>query len=182
MASALQILQFHSDRLSIRPLVEQDALGLHSYRSDQTTNRFQGWISKSETDALNFIKRCAQEPDQPDTWVQLGIFDKKSGTMYGDIGIHYLNDTRQVEFGITIGKSHQGKGLAKEALTIVAHHMFRSLGKHRIVARILAANEPSIRLFESLGFRKEGHFIQSEEFEDQWTDLVQFALLEGELD
>lgn len=62
-----------------------------------------------------------------------------------DAGCAYL--TRQREIGVFVLKAHRRQGLGREAVLEV-------LRRHpgRILANINPANEPSLRLFTSLGF------------------------------
>ena len=54
------------------------------------------------------------------------------------------------------------------------------LKKHRVVATTDVENTASYRLLETLGFRREGHFIQNIFFKGAWGDEYQYALLRSE--
>jgi RimJ/RimL family protein N-acetyltransferase len=60
------------------------------------------------------------------------------------------------------------------------HLAFDQLGLHRVTARVDVRNEPSLRLAERLGMRREAHLISNEWFKDAWSDEIDFALLEHE--
>jgi RimJ/RimL family protein N-acetyltransferase len=57
---------------------------------------------------------------------------------------------------------------------------FEELGLHRIMGRIDARNEPSARVLERLGMRREAHMLENEFVKGEWTDEVVYALLEHE--
>ena len=60
------------------------------------------------------------------------------------------------------------------------HLAFDQLGLHRVVARVDARNDASQRLAARLGMRREAHLVANEWFKGEWSDEVDFALLEDE--
>ena len=60
------------------------------------------------------------------------------------------------EIGIMLAPAAQGRGLATKALADIIDHGFENLGARRIFADIDEENAASIRLFERLGFQREG--------------------------
>ena len=82
------------------------------------------------------------------------------------IGITVLKDinliNRSAEFAIYIGdKEYRGKGLSKEATLITLTFGFYKLGLNRIFLKVLEINKIAIRLYESIGFLKEGLLRES---------------------
>lgn len=64
---------------------------------------------------------------------------------------------RRCDLGLTIGQKQEwGQGYAREALRAVIGFCFDRLEMNRLGASIYAFNQRSIRLFESLGFQREG--------------------------
>ena len=58
---------------------------------------------------------------------------------------------------IYVAESHRGQGLGRHLLeTAIARAP--SLGLHTLLGYIFGHNEPSLRLFESKGFRRWGHY------------------------
>ncbi|MFC2951127.1 GNAT family N-acetyltransferase [Marinicaulis aureus] len=60
------------------------------------------------------------------------------------------------EIGIMLCPGAQGRGLAMKALADIIDDGFDNRGARRIFADIDTDNTPSIRLFERLGFQREG--------------------------
>ena len=73
-----------------------------------------------------------------------------------------------------------GHGYATEAVHTLLHLAFDQLGLHRVVARVDAANRPSLALASRLGMRQEAHLVENEWFKGAWSDEVDFALLASE--
>ena len=174
-------MNFITERLKLRPISIDGKEAVFRYRLDGETNKYQGWIPKNIKDVEEFIKKTATEYNQPETWFQLVIIEKKTDNIIGDIGIHFLNiDDKQVEIGYTLDRDFHGMGYATEALISVIDSLFNDLKKHRITASIDPKNTASIKLVERLGFRKEAHFVESYYSKGKWVDDVVFALLEKE--
>ena len=77
--------------------------------------------------------------------------------------------------------AHQGHGYATEALTEVLRVCFEVLGLRRVTAGCFAANEPSWRLMERLGMRRETHTLrESLHRTEGWLDGLEYALLADE--
>jgi len=69
------------------------------------------------------------------------------------------------------------RGYMKEGLRLVIERAFGELGLHRLEANIQPGNEPSIRLVESLGFRREGFSPRLLRINGEWRDHERWALL-----
>src|SRR5262245_1745470 len=128
-------LDLRSARLCLRGLRPEDGPALVGYRSLPEVACFQSWKYFGLADAARLVADQAQVvPDTPSTWLQLALVLHLSETFIGDCGIHFrADDSRQVELGITLAPSHQGHGLATEALGGVLEYFFGRLGKHRAV-------------------------------------------------
>ena len=77
-------------------------------------------------------------------------------------------------------KPHTGKGLMREGLASVIDRAFGPLELHRLEANIQPANERSIKLVKSLGFRLEGFSPRYLRVAGVWRDHERWALLSDE--
>ncbi|PWW29242.1 GNAT family N-acetyltransferase [Chryseobacterium sp. AG844] len=174
-------MQHYTERLVLRDITIEDQQDIFDYRSDAEANRFQSWIPETLEEVENFILKNTKEFNQPESWYQLLITDKETKTVIGDIGVHFTGDENaQVELGITLNTSFQGKGYASEALKGIISHLFDDLHKHRITASVDPDNTASILLMERIGLRKEGHFVKSLFWKNKWVDDVIYAVLREE--
>lgn len=172
-------LELRTARLVLRPLSKADSPALFEYRRDPDIARYQSFKPHRLEDVEAFLEATAGEPDFPDTWFQLGIFE--NGVMIGDIGIHFLGpENAQCEIGYTLRMDRQGRGLASEAVAGVLEYLFSILNKHRVTASVDPENFPSLRLLERAGFRREGRFVQSILIDGEWKDDLAFGLLDEE--
>ncbi|MDE2307081.1 MAG: GNAT family N-acetyltransferase [Xanthomonadaceae bacterium] len=141
-------------RLRLDALRDEDADALFAYRADPAVARFQGWKPASVVDARRFIEtQDGLAPDTPDTWWQRAIRLRDSGTLIGDLGLHFMDD-KAVEVGISLAPAHQRRGYAREALEVMLDFVFGGLRKQRVKAFVDPRNFMCMRLLEGLGMHR----------------------------
>ncbi len=171
----------HSDRLLIRRVEMKDAPSLFEYKKLNDVTAFQGKSYHSVQDVNKLIESNPEEINIENSWYQLVLIDKKNQNLIGDLGLHFVGPINmQVELGITISPQFQRKGYSREAIAVILNHIFHKLEKHRVFVSIDPDNIASIRLFESLNFRKEAHFKKSYNQNGQWKDDLIYAMLKTE--
>ena len=66
----------------------------------------------------------------------------------------------KAEYYITIGEtSYKHKGIAQKASRIILEYAFENLKLHKVYLTVDAQNVIAKRLYEKLGFRQEGLFV-----------------------
>ena len=173
---------FATRRLKIRNLKESDLDDFHLYRSNPEVTKYQGFDTYTREQAKSFIIEHQNKIlIVPGEWVQYAIENKKSGQLVGDCAI-YLHpaDSRIAEIGISISHVHQRQGYAKETMLGVMNFLFSQKGIHRIEETVDVENLASIRMMESLSFRKEAHFIENTFLKGKWSSEYLFAMLRRE--
>ena len=117
--------------------------------------------------------------DQSRTRLVLAIEDKVDGAL---VGFAYLNGidwfARNAELGLLIGeRSRQGKGLAKEALALIAGYAFDTLNLNKLYLRVAAFNARALRLYRHFGFVEEGRQRQQAFIRGRYHDVVLMGLI-----
>jgi RimJ/RimL family protein N-acetyltransferase len=172
-------MKLETPHLLLRPVTLDDVNELFAYRSDKEVNQYQGWIPETLDDVVTFIGKISSEFNTPQTWFQFMIIEKENQKIVGDLGIHFIDSgNQQTEIGCTLNKEFQRMGYATEAVTRVINFLFHDLHKHRVIASIDPGNTASIKLVERIGFRKEGHFVESLLINGKWVDDLIYALTE----
>jgi ribosomal-protein-alanine N-acetyltransferase len=176
------ICLFATPRLKIRNLKESDLDDFHLYRSNPEVTKYQGFDTYTREQAKSFISEHQNKSlIVPGEWIQFAIENISSRQLVGDCAIYLKpHDSRIAEMGITISHVHQRKGYAKETMLGLMNFLFSKKGIHRIEETVDAENLASIRMMESLSFRKEAHFIENTFFKGKWGSECQFAILRRE--
>ncbi|MEH2302655.1 MAG: GNAT family protein [Nostoc sp.] len=79
-----------------------------------------------------------------------------------------------------MARSHQGKGYATEAVTMLLDYLFIEHNLHRVSANCDQANIASAKLLEQVGIRRKGHFHKSLWFKGDSVDELWFTILRDE--
>ncbi|HEX4188143.1 MAG TPA: GNAT family N-acetyltransferase [Solirubrobacteraceae bacterium] len=78
---------------------------------------------------------------------------------------------RTVEHSVHVAASERGRGIGRSLVQEILVRA-RDAGMHVVVAGIDAANEPSLRLHEQLGFDQVARMPEVARKFDRWVDLV----------
>ena len=180
---AVPALPLHTDRLLLRPFVEDDLEALYDiYRRDEVA-RHMPWEPHTREMAIKMLERMRTltsfESEPP--VIRLAAVLAASGALIGDVGLTRTSaEHRQGEIGFIIHPDHQRRGYATEASSALLRLGFEELGLHRIIARADQGNPGSVGVMEHLGMRREGHFHENELIKGEWSDQVLYAILEDE--
>lgn len=142
-------------RVILRRLAVADLTAFQRYRQDPETGRYQGWAAMSDGEAQAFLTEMAVAPAFPaGAWWQIGIAERASNRLIGDIGIIVAADRREAEIRFALGRRSQGRGFGGEAVRGAMRLLFARTPVDRIVAITDARNLASMRLLERIGMRK----------------------------
>jgi diamine N-acetyltransferase len=168
-------------RVVLRPLRRADRVKSVRWRNDpEIRDNILGYRFPV-TEAMEADWVDAVLKDQSRTRIVLAIEDKSDGAL---VGFVYLNNidwfARNAEFGILIGeRSRHGKGLAREALSLVADYAFEALNLHKLYLRVVAFNKRALRLYRAFGFVDEGVQRQQAYLRGRYYDVVWMGLIGG---
>jgi RimJ/RimL family protein N-acetyltransferase len=172
-------------RLEMRPLTTDDAEALLSYRSLPEVCRYVPFEPMTaEVIAENLATVWARTTiDDEGQNLNLGVEVADDGRLVGDVMLRWFSrEHGGGEIGYVFHPAAGGNGYATEAMHAVLHLGFDDLGLHRLIARIDARNTASARVCERLGMRAEAHLLQNEWFKGEWTDEIDYAILQAEWD
>jgi len=172
-----------SPRLSLRPLSAAATTALLAYRSRADVCRYVPFTPMdtaiiAERLGTAWARTSLNDEGQNLT---LGVEVTDSGELVGDVVLMWHSrEHRGGEIGYVLNPEFSGHGYATEAVRRLLGLAFDDLGLHRIIARVDARNDASARLARRLGMRQEAYLVRNEWFKGEWTDEVDFALLEEE--
>jgi RimJ/RimL family protein N-acetyltransferase len=171
-----------TERLLLRPAEQRDALPTFAFRTLPVVSQ---WLT--------------HVPQDPGAW-EAGFGDRlehtlvveRDGVVVGDLYLHIqdawsqgevreLAAGTQAEIGYCFDPAYAGQGYATEAVREELRIIFEELGIRRVIAQCFADNEPSWRLMERVGMRREQHTKQDSLHRNgQWLDGTMYALLAEE--
>lgn len=172
-----------TERLLLRPLTDRDADALLVYRGRPDVCRylpFEPMTRKviNERMASQWARTELTDEGQALT---LGVELADTGELIGDVVLFWHSRQHAGgELGYVFRPDFGGRGYATEAANALLCLGFEGLGLHRIVARIEARNEPSVRLVRRLGMRQEACLVHNEFFKGEWSTELDFAMLADE--
>ncbi len=173
-----------TERLVLRPATPQDEEAVWRYRSREDVSR---WITRADT-TIEDVREHVFSPERLAAMVVV----ERDGEVVGDLMVRVedawaqaeaVDEAKgvQAELGWIVAPGHQGHGYAHEALAEVFRICFEVLGLRRVTAGCFAANEPSWRLMERLGMRREVETVrESLHRTEGWLDGYGYALLADE--
>ena len=114
--------------------------------------------------------------------VLFGIVARETGQLIGSTGLDQIDFQNQsASFGIMIGeKSEWGKGYGTEATALVVQYAFGELHLNRVQLHVYEYNLRGIRVYEKVGFRREGALRQEHVYDGRFWDTVVMAILREE--
>lgn len=141
--------------LELRPIEREDLPRLRRWRNDW---RIIAWTR--QYDMLNEIEHERWfERQSIDHTTRMYVIVMKAAGKTEPVGVCGLTSIdwrcRRAEFSIYTGPEFHKKGIGGHALSILLSHGFDNLGLNLIYGETLAGN-PGIKLYERLGFQKEG--------------------------
>lgn len=124
--------------------------------------KFLPWVEFTNTlqDEIDYIKHTHEKWEEKSLF-DFGIFDNKSNTYMGNIGVHTIDwFNSSCEIGYWILGKFEGQGFVSDALKTLEKHLFE-IGFNRIEIRCSDLNERSANIPKSNAFVFEGELRQN---------------------
>lgn len=177
-------------RLQIRPMTSSDIDTMWQWRRLADVNRWLGlapdtieafrerYLDPERLAAMHILELLPDDGTAPvpigdimiklgDAWAQLEVADEAKGV--------------EAELGWVLDPAHTGRGYATEAIRAVIDVCFGQLGLRRVHAGCFADNEPSWRLMERLGMRREEFSRKTALHRSgEWLDGMSYGILAEE--
>lgn len=171
-------------RLEIRPCTIDDLDAVWKFRQLPDVNRWLG-LAPATRDA--FIERYSAPERLANTFV-VELLPEGSGDRMVRIEdgwgqLEVVDDTKgtQAELGWVLDPAFTGHGYASEAVRGLIDVCFGPLGLRRVHAGCFADNEPSWRLMERIGMRREEYSHKTALHRSgEWMDGMNYGLLAEE--
>lgn len=93
-------------------------------------------------------------------------------------GVNYIN--RNCRYSIFLGDGkHRGKGYGRIATELIMDYAFDYLNLHKVYLKTSSTNSGAVKLYEKLGFVKEGVLHEQEFINGKYVDKILFAFFKN---
>ncbi|MCI1019821.1 GNAT family N-acetyltransferase [Microbacterium sp. C5A9] len=178
-----------TERLQIRPMTPTDIDAMWEWRRLPEVNRWLGlapttieafrerYLDPDRLSAMHIVELLGENGDPTpigdvmirigDGWAQLEVAEEAKGV--------------EAELGWVLDPGYTGRGYATEAIRAVIDVCVGPLGLRRVHAGCFADNEPSWRLMERLGMRREEFSRKTALHRSgEWLDGMNYGILAEE--
>ena len=164
-------------RLRIRPMYTSDVPALKEWMPDPSVYTYWGkGPGKADKDpALLFEK-----PEKPTKSFHLGIEEKASGKVIGDLWVYLIENDRLASVAIRLAPACQRRGYGTEALSAMTAFCFEHTELQRLWTEVDVRNIPSQRMLEKCGYKREG-LIRQGKMVNTWCDYYIYGILASDL-
>ncbi|MDB5473674.1 MAG: family N-acetyltransferase [Devosia sp.] len=169
-----------TDRLSLRPFTRGDVDAVYGYRRLEAVARYLFDVPLSREECAVAVQQRISQTGltEVNDKIILAVELNQTGTLIGEVSLIWRSiEARQGEVGWIFDPLYQGHGYATEAANIMLDLAFGPGDMHRVSARCAVRNEPSWRLMERLGMRREAHFREHAIFKGAWDEEFIYAIL-----
>ena len=166
-----------TERLRLRPMCAGDVPALKEWLPDPSIYTYWGkGPSKAEKNPVLLFEK----QEKPTKSFQLGIEEKASGKVVGDIYVYLIENDRMASVAIRLAPACQRKGYGTEALAAMTEFCFSNTELKRLWTEVDVRNIPSQKMLEKCGYTREG-FIRQGKMVNTWCDYYIYGILKSDI-
>lgn len=181
MVERCRDLRLDTQRLTIRRFVASD---LELALAHESNREIMKYIrdSKPEKELREKVEAFAGEwKGEENEWLGLPVTPRGEHPMMGIVCFRIASfENETAEIGYRFHQDYHGKGFAFEATRRLFNFLFDDFRARKLTALCTAENEPSYRLMEKLGMRREGRLREHSTLGGRWHDELVYGLLSTE--
>jgi RimJ/RimL family protein N-acetyltransferase len=166
------------EKVRLRPMEEHDLPSFVEWLADAEVTQ---WLAQLGTppsleEEYEWYERRRSDPDS-----LMWAIETLDGRLVGSTELRLEPARRKAEFGIVIGeKSEWDHGLGTDALRLVLDYAFGELELNRVELTTAEENERALRVYEKLGFVREGLKRQDRVLDGRFGNTVMMSVLRAE--
>lgn len=166
-----------TDRLVLRPLKPSDADALREWMPDKSIYKYWG---KGPGRTEKNPKLLFEKEEKPEKSIHLGIAEKNTDRVIGDIWVYLIDHDRMAKIAIRLSKSVHGKGYGTESLSAMTGFCFENTELKRLWTDVDVRNTASCRMLEKCGYTREG-MIRQGRMVNTWCDYYIYGILDTDI-
>lgn len=172
-------MHFDLGKARLRKPEPYDVDALLAQKNDPEVAALLGGFTTGYTraDLARWVEAHAQAKDEA-----LYIIAGDDDRCLGHVGLYKIDHRiRSAEFAILVGdKAAWGSGIGRACTSFMLTFGFEDLQLHRIYLEVLETNERARKLYESLGFAREGTLRHAQWKGGRYLDVCVMSILEDE--
>ena len=160
-------------RVVLREFAEKDIYNKIKWINNSENNEFLHYHIPLEYDkTLNWFK-------SKNNSVRKDLVILYDDIPVGLIGLLNINvNDKKAEFYISMGETqYKNKGIATEACKQLISYAFDDLNLHKLYLNTDAKNKIAHKLFEKVGFQREGYFIDDMIHRGKFIDRIRYGII-----
>lgn len=165
--------------ITIRPFAEEDIPAKVKWVNDERNNTYLHYeLPLREDKTLSWFKSIQGRTDRYDAVIEA------DGVPCGLIGLLDIDrKNKKAEYYVMLGDPDcRGKGIAVEASRLLLDYAFTSLELNKVYLYTEIENNPAQKLFQKLGFVKEGIAREDLFSKERYVDRLMYGMLQKEHD
>ncbi|WP_291633312.1 GNAT family protein [Clostridium sp.] len=169
------------EKIKLTSINEEDVLEFQKWYNDVSFMRNYDIVSAIPKN-MEDVKELVSDIRKSNTAYIFGVKNIEQKGLVGVTGfedISWNNGTALIYIGIG-GEKNRGCGYGKEALKLTIEFGFEELNFHRIHLTVIEYNEPAIRLYEKIGFKREGVYREFLHRDGKRYDMYLYGMLRSE--
>lgn len=164
------------DRITLRTIEEEDLDFLQEAVNDPSVRHPLGG-----RDPINGKQEREWYEESASSDDDVNVLICRDGEAMGTIALRSEDATGVTgEIGIFLAPDYWGEGYGTEASRVITDYAFRERRHHRVMARVFEGNQASMRIWEKLGFRHEGTFVEAEYVNGEYVDIHFYGVTKDE--
>ncbi|MGG0657872.1 GNAT family N-acetyltransferase [Rummeliibacillus pycnus] len=174
-------MKLESERLYLRPICIEDARDILNATKDEEIRYMTGTKTKF---TLEQIRAHIERINEDTTRYDFAICLKSTDKMIGELSIlDIIEEDRKAGFRISMNSiALTGNGYGTEAIKRIIHFVFKELGLNRLQLEVFSHNPRGIRVYEKVGFKKEGVLRQALYYNGTYSDEIIMGMLKSDFE
>jgi len=161
------------DKVDLRTVEEDDLDFIQKNQNDPEIRK------KTVDNRPKNRKQMEERIEQTGDDIELMVYADEEAV--GKIRTNQFNQQfGRTELGLWISPEHQGNGYGTEASRLMIGYAFDQLRYHKVKTRVSKSNRASQKIWEKLGFKKEGELREQNFTDGRFENYYFYGVLEDE--
>ena len=172
------------DGLRLRRAAGGDVEFLASLAAHEEVEPFMAAIAaRSHEELLEQVRLAEENPTELGRFVLEVRAGEEGWQRAGALAFELWNRRNRIAWihAVMLHPTFRGRGFGERAVRLLTRYLVRDLGFHRVQLEVYGFNERAQRLFERVGYVREGERRKAFWRHDTWQDGIHYGILDDEI-